>query len=51
MLSPQLSSLNQAAAHAHQAMEFALAHGRAYDHELARRVLARLVDAERQVVL
>jgi len=43
--------LEQAAAHAHRALELAQAHGRAYDLELARQVLAGLADAERQVVL
>lgn len=43
--------LDQAAAHAHRAMELALAHGRAHDQELARRVLAGLADAKIQVVL
>jgi hypothetical protein len=32
-------------------MEFALAHGRVYDQELARRVLAGLTGSEEQVVL
>ena len=45
------SDPDQAAAHAHRALELAQAHGRAYDQELARRVLAGLADAERPVVL
>ena len=43
--------LGQAAAHAQRALELAQAHGRAYDQELARQVLAGLANAEQQVVL
>jgi hypothetical protein len=39
--------LDQAAVHAHQALELAQAHSRAYDQELARRVLVGLADVAR----